>query len=303
MSILSTDLDISFPTKPREVHPYRLYDNYILTITETFDYQVITALSSGNNVLSSAKPWAVGKFPEDAKEAYYILGPESFFFDIVNKSEIIYYSPTDKNLKIFNLKTSQVTRKIDCTLELTKENSSFVSLVYYPESSKVRILSVKDENTVILREINSEGGVSTIQEVAMRNPNCIARNEGRCFYSSQILYKEPFRICFFSESETGVINFDIKERDITPLDFGFFNEKTVLVPYNSNETTGNGMFILNLNDYNFEGEFTINPEDSDKCSNVDLALPDGEIECYDGRMIIDKIVRSLSLFGYVSPSF
>lgn len=301
MSLISSDVEIKFPTEPREVHPYRLFDNYILTITENFEYQVMTAMDTAtNNVIDSTNLYASGTFPEDPKEAYYILGPETFFFDVVNKNEIIYYSPTDKNIKQFNLKTATVTGTFDCTLDLNRDNYVFMSLVYYKAENKVRLLHTKDQNNITLREIKADGSEEVIQEIAMKNVNCMVRNEGRCFYASQILYKEPMRIGFFSADKIGTISFDIKEEDVTPLDFGFLNETTVLIVYNSNADTGNGLYVLNLNDFGFDGDISIDPKDSDKCTKINLTLPDGEIECYDGRMIIDRVVRTLTLFGYVS---
>lgn len=299
MSILSNQLDFKFSENHREIHPFRLYDNYIIAFTENFQYTVLAATTAGNTVQNS-KPFAEGKLPEDPENAYFILNPESFFFDVISPHEFIYYSPTGKNLKQFNFKTGEVVGEIPCTLELKEENTSFFAIKYNSEKNSARILHIKDENNVSLKEIAADGVITEVKDFALKNPNCITQSHGRIFFASQILYKEPLKICFFDNNSTGEITFDFKEKDITPLDISFFDEKTLLVVYNSNGDTSNGIYSLNLNDYSFDGEFKIDVDDSDNCTHIELALPENELECYDGRMILDKIVKTITLFGYVS---
>lgn len=154
--IKNAKFDIELPFKSEHIETYCLPGNLLLIFSESWDYIVFDG-NRGRIIYQ-------GKFPEDENQSS-ILSICSYWFRAISHHEIIYYSPTHEQIKVYDFELGAVTNVWTAKFRINLEFNFFNWMQYYPDQQKCRILHMTTFSTAAVTDVYYDGTVAEIGEV------------------------------------------------------------------------------------------------------------------------------------------
>jgi len=175
MSLLISKSEVELPFKAEHIETYALKNNILLVFSESWDYIMWDGLR--------AKIIYEGKFPEHEDHSS-ILSIYSYWFTQISAEKILYYSPTDNKLKVYNFQTSTIIEEWEATFVINPEFNFFNWICYYPEDQKCRVLHMTEFSKAAVHDIYKNGEVKEVGTVDLINGNCICEHEKTLLYAT-----------------------------------------------------------------------------------------------------------------------
>lgn len=238
MSLLISSATIELNKKFDWIQQYALPRNRILVFTNNNDYILWDGLE--NSVVKR------GFFPEKIID---ICDKYSFWFQMINGEKMIYYSPANKKLKIFDLFQSKDIETWPHHVEVNPKWNYCMWLSYNSDSKKCFFLYMIDKNSYVLETFTKEGKREKIGECVCKPINVVCEDEKVFYFSHNI--GQHLVINVASEHGLSSLTFLSPQKERI-LSYCFFQEKKLLLLFNDKETSKkSGCYLFNLSLYNF----------------------------------------------------
>ncbi len=294
MSLLDSTHTVELPFESETIETYALSNNFLLVFNDKWDYIMWDGLR-GEIMFQ-------GKFPED-EEHSSILSIYSNWFTQLSREKILYYSPTRKSINVYNFLTAEVVHTWPATFEINPKFNFFNLICYYPEDSKCRVLHMIEFTKAAVHDIFENGEVKEVTTIDIINANCVFEQNKTYYFASQAIEsnnaegsENQFEIHTLNNKSYGKIIFQFTE-DCSVLDLGFLKDNIMFILYNSNQKADSGIFLINISEYDYASEMTFYDK-GDNCQKLTLQ-GENDPEIFDGRIIIDKILQTLTVTGMV----
>jgi hypothetical protein len=288
MSLLVSKHTVNLPFKAEHIETYALPNNVLLIFSESWDYVMWDGLRG--------KVMYEGKFPE-SEDNSSILSIYSYWFTQISAEKILYYSPTENKLKVFNFQTGKVISTWSASFTINPEFNFFNWICYYPEDKKARILHMTEFSKAAVHDIYESGEVKEVGTVDLINGNCICEHEKTLLYATQANESSPLVIHTLNKDHMNKITFEFTE-SITPIEFGFIREDLLFILYNANDKPDSGVYLINIGNHDFTSDITVNDQ-NDNCQKLTLQGED-DPDIFDGRIIVDKVLQTITVTGMVT---
>lgn len=142
--------------------------------------------------------------------------------------------------------------------------------------------------------IDDSANVTTITEFELSNPNCIYYDKKMLYFGTQTQETSPFVMHFLKNGTYFRVDFAYAE-NIQFLDAGFYQTNVMYLLYNHNEKAEGGLFLITKN---FDEKVPLLSIDAKDESVQKLILSKEEDpEILDGRIIVDKLLNSITITG------
>jgi hypothetical protein len=247
MSLQITRHDVELPFKAYHIETYALPNNVLLIFSDCWDYIMWDGLRG--------KIMYEGKFPEHEDHSS-ILSTYSYWFTQISTEKILYYSPTNNRLKVYNFQTASIISEWSASFTINPESNFFNWLCYYPEDKKCRILHMTEFSKAAVHDIYEDGTVTEVGSVDLINGNCICEHEKTLLYATQANEKSPFIIHTLNKDHMNKITFEFSE-SITPVEFGFIKDNLLFILYNADDKPDSGIYLIDIGAHDFASDITI----------------------------------------------
>ena len=155
-----------------------------------------------------------------------------------------------------------------------------------------------------VHDIYESGEVKEVEIFDIINANCVFEHNKTFYFTSQTIESKGLDgtdsslvIHTVNGADHGRIICQFSDDDAI-LDFGFLKDNIMIVLYNSNVNPDSGVFLFNISNYDYKGEVTYHDK-GDECQRLTLQ-GENDPDIFDGRMIIDKILHTLTVTCIVS---
>lgn len=294
MSLLRNQGEVTLPFEAEHLETYSLERNRVLIFSDQWDYVMWDGLRN--------KLVYEGRFPEESEETSAILSIYSFWFTQITQEKILYYSPTKKTFRIYNFQTASIEANWgSATFEINPEFNFFMWIKNYrhddPSKNKIRVLHMIELSKAAIDDIYESGEIKRVDEFDLINANCICEHGDGLLFGTQANETGPMVIHTLNGENHQTISFTFED-NICPVEFGFIREGYLFVIYNHNEVPDSGIYIINIGDHDFTTSLNFTDKD-DSCQKI-ILQNETDPDIFDGRVIVDKVLQTLTLTGMVT---
>ena len=293
MSLLRNEGKVKLPFEAEHLETYSLERNRVLIFSDRWDYVMWDGLRN--------KMVFEGRFPDESEENSAILSIYSFWFTQLTQEKILYYSPTKKSFRIFNFLTKEIEEDWgSASFEVNSDFNFFMWIKNYydhdPAKNKIRVLHMIELSKAAIDDVYQDGTVTRVDEFDLINANCICEHGDGLIFGTQAQESGPMVIHTMTKDHHTTISFEFDE-NICPIEFGFIREGYLFIIYNNNEQPDSGIYIINIGKHDFSSDLSFT--DKDESVQKIILQNESDPDIFDGRVIIDKVLQTLTLTGMV----